>query len=76
MDLQSFRAKRQHQHQARDLTRATQLGNGQYLTTIPREITRWKKISKGSVLKWSDAGSGRILLEIIADKALESKDKA
>ena len=67
--LQSFKAKKQHQHRAKDLTRAMQLGNGQYITTIPREITRWKKIAKGSMLKWSDAGTGRILLEI-EDKAV------
>ncbi len=62
--LQSFKAKKQHQHRAKDLTRVMQLGNGQYITTIPRELTRWKKISKGSMMKWSDGGPGRVLLEV------------
>ena len=48
------------------------LGNGQLLATVPREISRWKHIEKGTVLKWSDAGQDRILIEIL-DQAPNSK---
>ncbi len=56
--------KRQHHNVARDTTRVMKLGNAQLLITIPAEIARWKKIGKGTLLKWSDAGQDRVLVEV------------
>lgn len=66
-NLKSFRSKKQHQRLGSDQTRVMQLGNKQLLVTVPAEIARWKHIAKASVLKWSDAGPGRVLLEIVDD---------
>jgi hypothetical protein len=33
--------------------------------TVPREITRWKRIEKGTLIKWSDGGPGRVILEVV-----------
>ncbi|MCL5238873.1 MAG: hypothetical protein M1286_00145 [Candidatus Marsarchaeota archaeon] len=46
-------------------THVGQLKNGQFLTSVPAEIARWKHIGKGTLLKWSDAGQNRILIEIV-----------
>jgi hypothetical protein len=45
-------------------TKAMQLKNGQFIATIPGFLVYIKKIQKGTALKWSDAGEGRILIEI------------
>lgn len=59
-----YRKRRTHTMVARDQTRVIQLSNKQLLVTVPREIARWKRVSKGSLLKWSDGGLNRILLEV------------
>lgn len=43
-----------------------QLGNGQYIVTLPKHVAAWKHIGKGTLLRWSDAGANRILIEIMA----------
>lgn len=40
-----------------------QLGNGQLLITVPKILAGFKGIRKGAVLKWSDGGPGRLILE-------------
>ena len=40
------------------------LGNGQIITTIPKELTRMYKIDKGTLLKWSDSVCMRIFYQI------------
>jgi len=37
------------------------------LVTVPREIARWKHISKGTLLRWSDGGENRIIVEVLKD---------
>ncbi len=61
----SYRSRRTHKPVARDCSRVMRLSNGQFLVTVPREITRWKHIGKGTLLKWSDAGPGRVILEVV-----------
>ena len=62
-ELEKYRQRRQHKVEARDKTRVIQLSNRQLLVTVPREIARWKHISKGTLLKWSGRGSNRIIIE-------------
>lgn len=64
-ELGDYRKRRQHKIESRDKTRVIQLSNKQLIVTIPREITRWKHIGKGSLLKWSDGGLDRIIIDII-----------
>ncbi len=45
-------------------TKAMQLKNGQFIATIPGFLVYIKKIQKGTALRWSDAGEGRIMIEI------------
>ncbi len=49
-----------------------QLGNGQVLTTIPKEFSRWKRAVKDAKLRWSDGGLNRIIIEVIEEKSLNS----
>jgi len=58
-------AKRAHKVAGRDKSRAMQFKNGQILVTVPREITRWKHIGKGTLLRWSDGGKNRIIVEVL-----------
>jgi len=44
-----------------------QFGNGQILVTVPREIARWKHIGKGTLLRWSDGGENRIIVEVLSE---------
>jgi len=44
-----------------------QFSNGQILVTVPREIARWKHISKGTLLRWSDGGENRIIVEVLSE---------
>jgi len=47
-------SKRTHKIAGKGKSRAMQFGNGQILVTVPREIARWKRIGKGTLLRWSD----------------------
>ena len=42
-----------------------QLGNGQYIVTLPKHVAVWKGIRKGTTIRWIDGGPGRIVLEVI-----------
>jgi len=44
-----------------------QFKNGQILVTVPREIARWKHISKGTLLRWSDGGKNRVIVEVLSE---------
>ncbi|VVB81973.1 Uncharacterised protein [uncultured archaeon] len=59
--------RRTHKIVSREHSHVLMLKNGQCLATIPRELTRWKKIGKGTLLKWSDAGSNRLLIEVVQE---------
>lgn len=67
-ELLNYRARRVHKVVSKDHTRVMQLGNGQLLATVPRELSRWKNISKGTLLKWSDGGQNRIIIEITKEE--------
>jgi hypothetical protein len=58
--------RRKFRRKGREYSRAMLLGNGQVITTVPRELTRMYKIGKGSLFKWTEAGPGRILIELQA----------
>ena len=60
-----YRMRRAHKRTTRDLSRVMKLSNGQFIITIPREMTRLKKIEKATLLKWSDGGQNRIIIEIV-----------
>ena len=64
---QTLLAKRTHKIVGRDKSRAMQFGNGQILVTVPREIARWKHTSKGTLLRWSDGGENRIIVEVLQE---------
>ena len=64
-ELVDYRKRRQHKIESRGKTRVMQLSNKQMIVTIPREITRWKHIGKGTLVKWSDGGLNRIIIEIV-----------
>ena len=66
-ELPNYRARRAHKVVSKGHTRVMRLSNGQLIVTIPREIARWKHIDKGALLKWSDAGANRILIEVLAE---------
>lgn len=56
---------RKHKPTTHDKTRVMVFGNGQHVVTIPKHVAVWKGITKGTLVKWSDAGAGRVLVEII-----------
>lgn len=62
-----YRSRRTHPV-ARDCSRVMQLSNGQFLVTVPREITRWKRIGKGTLVRWSDGGPDRIIIDVLQEK--------
>jgi len=64
---QTLLAKRTHKFAGRGKSRAMQFKNGQILVTVPREIARWKHIGKGTLLRWSDGGENRIIIEVLKD---------
>jgi len=64
---QGFRNRIAHRKVSNSHSRVMKLSNGQLLTTIPREVARWKHIDKATLLKWSDAGENRVLIEVIAE---------
>ena len=64
---QTLLSKRTHKIVGRDKSRAMQFGNGQILVTVPREIARWKHIGKGTLLRWSDGGENRIIVEVLQE---------
>lgn len=66
-ELLNYRARRTHNVVSKDHTRVMQLSNGQFIVTIPREIARWKHIGKGTLLKWSDGGQNRIIMEVLQE---------
>ena len=59
--------RRTHKVVAKDRTRVIKLGNGQFIVTIPRELCRWKRINKGTLLKWLDGGENRLIVEVMPD---------
>lgn len=63
--MQEYRKRRTHKVISRDYTRIMRLSNGQLIVTLPREIGRWKHIDKGTLLKWSDGGLNRIIIEVV-----------
>jgi hypothetical protein len=63
-ELLKYRAKRTHNVVSRSHSGVIQLSNGQLIITIQREIARRKRIEKATLLKWSDAGENRILVEV------------
>ncbi len=65
--LFEYRQRRVHKRTGKDYTRVIQLSNSQLLVTIPKEIARWKHINKGTVVKWSDGGLNRIIVEVNED---------
>jgi len=48
---QTLLSKRTHKVAGKGKSRVMQFGNGQVLVTVPREITRWKHISNGTLLR-------------------------
>ena len=52
-----------------DHTRVIKLGNGKFIVTIPRELCRWKHVNKGTLLKWQDGGSNRLIVEVTPDNS-------
>jgi len=60
-------SKRTHKIAGRDKSRVMQFDNGQILATVPREIARWKHIGKGTLLRWSDGGENRIIVEVLSE---------
>jgi len=60
-------AKRTHKVAGRDKSRVMQFKNGQILVTVPREIARWKRIGKGTLLRWSDGGENRVIIEVLKE---------
>ncbi len=59
--------RRSHKRGQKNESRAMKLSNGQLITTVPREISRWKHIDKATLLKWSDGGPGRVIIEIVPE---------
>ena len=58
---------RTHKRLGREYSRVMELKNGQRLLTLPRELARRYDIKKATLLKWSPAGEGRILLEVVKE---------
>jgi hypothetical protein len=65
--MTNYRKRRVHKVVSRSSTRVIQLSNKQLLVTVPREITRWKNIRKGTLLKWSEGGQNRIIIDVIQE---------
>ena len=65
--VETLLAKRTHKVAGRGKSRAMQFGNGQILVTVPREIARWKHIGKGTLLRWSDGGENRVIIEVLKE---------
>ena len=63
-ELINYRQRRVHKRVGRCFTRVIRLSNNQLLVTIPREIARWKHIGKGALVKWSDGGLNRVIIEV------------
>lgn len=63
--MQDYRKRRTNKVESRDKTHVIQLSNQQLIVTIPREIARWKHIRKGTLVKWSDGGQNRIIVELV-----------
>lgn len=57
--------RRKFTRKGREYSRALKLGNGQVITTVPRELTRMYKIEKGTLFRWSEGGPDRIVVEIV-----------
>ena len=64
--MSEYRKRRSHKRATKDFSRVMRLSNGQFLATIPRELARWKKVEKGTLLRWSDGGMNRIIVEVMA----------
>ena len=62
--MKEYRKRRTHKVVSRSSTRVMQLSNKQLLVTVPREIARCKHINKGTLVKWSDGGENRVILEV------------
>lgn len=60
-----FGENKQHKRSKSDQSVVMQLGNGQFIITLPKYVATWKGIHKGTLLKWSDAGQNRILIEVM-----------
>ena len=60
-----FGDKKQHKRGKSDQSVVMQLGNGQYLITLPKYVASWKGVKKGTLLRWSDGGPNRILVEVM-----------
>ena len=61
---QTLLAKRIHKVAGRGRSRVMQFKNGKILVTVPREIARWKYIGKCALLRWSDGGENRVIVEV------------
>jgi len=64
---QTLLAKCTHKIAGRDKSRIMQFGNVQIIVTVPREIARWKHISNGTQLRWSDGGENRVIIEVLKE---------
>lgn len=62
-----FGDNRTHKRGKSDQSVVMQLGNGQFIVTLPKYVASWKGIAKGAVIKWSDGGPERILVEIVKE---------
>jgi len=65
---QTLLSKHTHKVAGRGKSRVMQFKNGQILVTVPREIARWKRIGKGTLLRWSDGGENRIIIEVLKEQ--------
>ncbi len=63
--MKEYRKRRVHKVVSRSSTRVMKLSNKQLLVTVPREIAKWKRIEKGTLIKWSDGGINRVIIEVI-----------
>lgn len=59
--IKEFWNKKQHQRLPGNRSRVMQLGNGQLIVTLPKQIAEWKRARKGSVIRWEDGGGDRIV---------------
>jgi len=64
---QTLLSKHTHKVAGRGKSRVMQFKNGQILVTVPREIARWKRIGKGTLLRWSDSGENRVIIEVLKE---------
>lgn len=63
-----FGKNKQHQRGKSDQSVVMQLGNKQLLITVPKIIAGFKGIKKGSIIRWQDAGPGRLIVEVLNDE--------